>query len=102
MIDRAVFPTRRRRKHARPQELLDAALGLFIERVRRGPAGSVLPGIAPSNAYLCKEGYALIDGNGDSAFQALDGSHRQGRPKAAGRCIDIHSRQPLKGDFDEH
>jgi formyl-CoA transferase len=27
----------------------------------RGPAGSALPGIAPSNAYLCKDGgYALI------------------------------------------
>jgi len=65
MIDRTVFPIPRR-KHARPQELLDAALGLFIERVRRGPAGSALPGIAPSNAKLCKEGYALIAGNGDS------------------------------------
>lgn len=31
MIDRTVFPIRRR-KHARPQELLDAALGLFIEK----------------------------------------------------------------------
>jgi crotonobetainyl-CoA:carnitine CoA-transferase CaiB-like acyl-CoA transferase len=72
MIDRAVFPTRRRRKHARPQELLDAAFGLFIERVRCGPAGSALPGIAPSNAYLCKdEGYALIAGNGDSFFKHL-------------------------------
>jgi len=31
MIDRRVFPIRRR-KHARPQELLDAALSLFIEK----------------------------------------------------------------------
>jgi AcrR family transcriptional regulator len=31
MIDRTVFPIRRR-KHARPRELLDAALSLFIER----------------------------------------------------------------------
>jgi succinyl-CoA---D-citramalate CoA-transferase len=38
----------------------------------RGPAGSALPGIAPSNAYRCKdEGYALIAGNGDSIFKRL-------------------------------
>lgn len=38
----------------------------------RGPAGSALPGIAPSNAYRCKdEGYALIAGNGDSIFRRL-------------------------------
>jgi formyl-CoA transferase len=38
----------------------------------RGPAGSSLPGIAPSNAYLCSDGgYALIAGNGDSIFKRL-------------------------------
>lgn len=38
----------------------------------RGPAGSALPGIAPTNAYRCKEGaYALIAGNGDSIFKRL-------------------------------
>ncbi len=38
----------------------------------RGPAGSALPGIAPSNAYLCRDGgYALIAGNGDSIFRRL-------------------------------
>jgi formyl-CoA transferase len=38
----------------------------------RGPAGSALPGIAPSNAYLCCDGgYALIAGNGDSIFKRL-------------------------------
>ena len=38
----------------------------------RGPAGSALPGIAPSNAYACKDGgYALIAGNGDSIFRRL-------------------------------
>jgi len=40
----------------------------------RGAAGSALPGIAPSNAYRCKdEGYALIAGNGDSIFKRLMG-----------------------------
>ena len=38
----------------------------------RGPAGSALPGIAPTNAYQCKDGaYALIAGNGDSIFKRL-------------------------------
>ncbi|GAB3665435.1 CaiB/BaiF CoA transferase family protein [Ramlibacter alkalitolerans] len=38
----------------------------------RGPAGSALPGIAPTNAYLCSDGgYALIAGNGDSIYKRL-------------------------------
>ena len=38
----------------------------------REPAGSALPGIAPSNAYRCADGaYALIAGNGDSIFRRL-------------------------------
>ncbi|HET8748533.1 MAG TPA: CaiB/BaiF CoA-transferase family protein [Ramlibacter sp.] len=38
----------------------------------RGPAGSALPGIAPTNAYLCAGGgYALIAGNGDSIYKRL-------------------------------
>jgi formyl-CoA transferase len=45
----------------------------------RGPAGSALPGIAPSNAYPCRpdpgaaEGlaYVLVAGNGDSIFRRL-------------------------------
>jgi formyl-CoA transferase len=38
----------------------------------RGPAGSALPGIAPTNAYRCNDGgYALIAGNGDSIFRRL-------------------------------
>jgi formyl-CoA transferase len=40
----------------------------------RGPGGSALPGIAPSNAYLCSDGgYALVAGNGDSIFKRLMG-----------------------------
>lgn len=38
----------------------------------REPAGSSLPGIAPSNAYRCQDGrYALIAGNGDSIYRRL-------------------------------
>ena len=40
--------------------------------VVREPAGSSLPGIAPSNAYQCNDGkYALIAGNGDGIFRRL-------------------------------
>ncbi len=43
------------------------AFGVVRER-----AGSALPGIAPSNAYLCAGGgYVLIGGNGDSIFKRL-------------------------------
>ena len=38
----------------------------------RGPAGSALPGIAPSNAYRCADdAVVLIAGNGDSIFKRL-------------------------------
>jgi formyl-CoA transferase len=37
----------------------------------REPAGSALPGIAPSNAYRCTDGTVLIAGNGDSIFRRL-------------------------------
>ena len=37
----------------------------------REPAGSALPGIAPSNAYKCNDGVVLIAGNGDSIFKRL-------------------------------
>jgi formyl-CoA transferase len=37
----------------------------------RQPAGSALPGIAPSNAYVCADGLVLIAGNGDSIFRRL-------------------------------
>jgi formyl-CoA transferase len=40
----------------------------------RQAGGSALPGIAPSNAYLCSDGgYVLIAGNGDSIFKRLMG-----------------------------
>ena len=37
----------------------------------REPAGSALPGIAPSNAYPCIDGWVLVAGNGDSIFKRL-------------------------------
>jgi formyl-CoA transferase len=37
----------------------------------REPAGSALPGIAPSNAYRCADGMVVIGGNADSIFKRL-------------------------------
>ncbi|AGW94081.1 CoA transferase [Ralstonia pickettii DTP0602] len=38
----------------------------------REPAGSSLPGIAPTNAYRCADGkYVLVAGNGDGIFRRL-------------------------------
>ena len=37
----------------------------------REPSGSALPGIAPSNAYPCADGWVLVAGNGDSIFKRL-------------------------------
>ena len=64
--------------------------------VVRAPAGSALPGIAPSNAYRCTDGVVLIAGNGDAIFTRLmtvigrddlgcrsDLGSNQGRVKAA-------------------
>jgi formyl-CoA transferase len=42
------------------------AFGVVRER-----AGSALPGIVPSNAYRCRDGYVLVAGNGDSIFRRL-------------------------------
>jgi len=48
----------------------------------RQPSGSSMPGIAPTNAYLCQDGkYALIAGNGDSIFKRL--MDKIGRPDLA-------------------
>jgi formyl-CoA transferase len=45
--------------------------------VVRQPAGGALPGIAPSNAYPCADGWVLVAGNGDSIFKRL--MHALGR-----------------------
>ena len=37
----------------------------------REAAGSALPGIAPTNAYACVDGWVLVAGNGDSIFKRL-------------------------------
>ncbi|WP_026692720.1 CaiB/BaiF CoA transferase family protein [Peribacillus kribbensis] len=51
--------------------------GLVRERT-----GSTLPGITPSNTYLCQDGkYVVIGANGDAIFKRL--MHAMGHPDAA-------------------
>ncbi len=56
----------------------------------REPAGSALPGIAPSNAYPCADGWVLVAGNGDSIFKrlmrAIDRSDLGDDPALAGNA----------------
>jgi len=70
--------------HGGPGQVIDVALNEAVFNVMesllpeysafgavREAAGSALPGIAPSNAYRCTDGYALVAGNGDSIFKRL-------------------------------
>ena len=47
----------------------------------REASGGALPGIAPSNAYPCRDGTVIVAGNGDSIFQRL--MQAIGRPDLA-------------------
>src|SRR5881394_1220390 len=73
-----------RKAHGGPGQVIDVALHEAVFNVMesllpeysafgavRQPAGSALPGIAPSNAYKCTDGYVLVAGNGDSIFKRL-------------------------------
>ena len=74
-----------RQAHAGRGQVIDVALHEAVFNVMeslvpeysafgavREPAGSALPGIAPSNAYRCADGgVVLIAGNGDSIFKRL-------------------------------
>jgi succinyl-CoA---D-citramalate CoA-transferase len=43
-----------------------------LQGVVRGRTGSSLPGISPSNTYICRDGgYVIIAANGDALFQRL-------------------------------
>ena len=67
----------------------------------REAAGSALPGIAPSNAYRCSDGYVLVAGNGDSIFRRL--MDTIGRPDL-GAAPDLQSnagRVARIGEIDE-
>ena len=61
------------------------AFGVVRERT-----GSILPGIAPTSAYRCRDGsYVLIAGNGDSIFKRL--AIAMGRHDLAGDSTLAHN-----------
>ena len=76
----------------------------------RGPAGSALPGIAPTNAYLCRDGgYALIAGNGDSIFRRLmaligrdDLANDPSLADNAGRVSRVTELDQVIGEWTKH
>lgn len=53
--------------HVMESLVSDYAVGGHV----RNRTGSILPGVAPSNAYMCKDGYCLIAANQDSVFARL-------------------------------
>ncbi|HWD01761.1 MAG TPA: CaiB/BaiF CoA-transferase family protein [Amycolatopsis sp.] len=75
--------------------------------VSREPAGSALPGVAPSNTYRCRDGkYIVVSGNGDAIFRRL--THAIGRPDLAddprladnaGRVADNERLDAVIGDW---
>ncbi len=90
-----------RKVHGGPGQVIDMALHEAVFNVMesllpeysafgvvREAAGSALPGIAPSNAYACSDGYVLIAGNGDSIFRRL--MNAIGRPDL-GAAADLQS-----------
>jgi len=66
----------------------------------RERSGSVLPGIAPSNVYRCKDGDYLIGANQDSVFQRLCSA--MGRPELATdpRYVDHIQRGKRQQELD--
>ncbi|WP_111657352.1 CaiB/BaiF CoA transferase family protein [Isoalcanivorax indicus] len=63
--------------------LLEAVIPEFdATGLVRGPSGSTVTGIVPTNTYLCSDGrYVIIGGNGDSIFKRL--MQAAGRPDMA-------------------
>jgi formyl-CoA transferase len=100
-----------RKVHGGPGQVIDVALHEAVFNVMesllpeysafgavRDAAGSALPGIAPSNAYRCADGYVLIAGNGDSIFRRL--MEVVGRPDLA-TASDLQSNAGRVARVDE-
>jgi crotonobetainyl-CoA:carnitine CoA-transferase CaiB-like acyl-CoA transferase len=71
-------------------------MGLVRQR-----SGSILPGIAPSNVYACKDGEYMIGGNGDAIFARLAAA--MGQPELAEdpRYATHGARGQRQGELDE-
>ena len=67
----------------------------------RERSGSVLPGIAPSNVYTCKDGDFLIGANQDTVFGRLCTAMGQPELAADPRYIDHISRGKNQTELDE-
>lgn len=52
-----------------------------VSGIVRQRSGSILPGIAPSNVYRCRDGEYMIGGNGDAIFARL--AQAMGQPELA-------------------
>ena len=67
----------------------------------RERSGSILPGIAPSNAYPCANGeMILIGGNGDTVYARLTEAMGQPDLKTDPRFVDHASRGRNQGELD--
>jgi len=72
-----------------------------LSGVIRERSGSVLPGIAPSNVYRCKDGEYLIGANQDAVWSRL--AQAMGRPELAKdpRYVDHVSRGRNQKELDD-
>ena len=72
--------------------------------VVREAAGSALPGIVPTNAYRCSDGYVLIAGNGDSIFlrlmKAIDRDDLGAAPDLANNAGRVKRVQEIDGAIE--
>jgi crotonobetainyl-CoA:carnitine CoA-transferase CaiB-like acyl-CoA transferase len=68
----------------------------------RERSGSVLPGIAPSNVYQCKDGDYLIGANQDAVWARL--AEAMGQPELATdpRYVDHVARGKNQSELDDH
>ena len=70
--------------------------------VVRGPSGTTVTGIVPTNTYRCRDGrYVIIGGNGDSIFRRL--MEAAGRPDLAQdpRLVDNAGRVAHEREIDQ-
>jgi crotonobetainyl-CoA:carnitine CoA-transferase CaiB-like acyl-CoA transferase len=69
--------------------------------VARTRSGAVLPGVAPSNVYPCRDGEYLIGANGDGVFRRL--CTAMGRPELADdpRYADHLARGACQAELDD-
>lgn len=86
------------------ESVLQVMEGLLPEYVVTGQArqrsGAILPGIAPSNVYPCRDGEHLIGANGDGVFRRL--CEAMGRPELADdeRYATHTARGARQGELD--